>query len=439
MAELVFGVCVPPNRRISSYRNTFKFSIMSRLIFLSWVLLFSGVLYGQYNGGGGDGVDRTHALQLDLEGIPSGVRPLYAGGPGDGYASRTGFGTLASSGNGALFAGGRGDGYARKSAIGVLSGTDLAQLYGGGTGDGFDHGQAAFTPDGQSLSGLFAGGPGDGYADRRSAATLDGTALANLYGGGEGDGYAHHTAAELLGMAMTMLYGGGAGDGFDRRAASLALDGTDLAGLFAGGGGDGADRALYFGVIPLPLTLISFDAFPQEQYVLLRWVTEDEVGTDFFTVEKTRDGRDYAWVGETPAAGFSTSGEQRHYDLTDPSPYRGRSYYRLKTTDFDGSISLSHLVEVTYSASRDWQFELFPNPNTGQHFNLSLDGLPAGESLRLEVVDAAGRIVHREVFNGSLGAPLRFDLRSRLAPGSYLIRLTHPTRGSAVKILIVGR
>lgn len=396
--------------------------------------LAGGVLPAQYAGGAGDGIDYGLALQLDLEGIPSGTRPLFAGGSGDGYASATGLNAIYLT----LYSGGAGDGYASDKAGFSLAGTNLAGIYAGGSGDGYDRNGGSFAPGGQSLVGLFGGGDGDGYTGQRAALTPGGAPLAQLYGGGDGDGFARLTAVELLGVAMTMLYGGGPGDGFDRQAASLALDGQHLAGLFSGGPGDGGDQANFFGILPLPLTLISFDAFPEDEFVLLRWVTEDEVDTDFFTIEKTRDGRAYDWVGETAAAGYSVPGEQLSYTMRDTDPYAGTSYYRLKTTDFDGTISWSHLVEVQYTAREEWDFTLFPNPNTGRHFNLRLNGLDSEESVQLEVIDASGRTLLRQALTTGHRDALRFDLDNRLAPGSYLIRLTHPLRGAQSKLLIVG-
>ena len=162
------------------------------------------------------------------------------------------------------------------------------------------------------------------------------------------------------------------------------------------------------------------------------------LATDFFTIEKTRDGRDFAWVGEELAAGFSEPGERIYYEMEDHDPYLGTSFYRLKTTDLDGAISLSHLVEVNYSTARDWDFQLFPNPNTGRHFSLQPEGLEPGELLQLEVLDANGRRLFVDKMEVGGVSSHRFDMADRLPPGSYLIRAAHAELGMLAKILIVG-
>ncbi|MEL7423371.1 MAG: T9SS type A sorting domain-containing protein [Bacteroidota bacterium] len=394
-------------------------------------------LLAQYAGGEADGAASSDAVQLDLEGIPSGVRGLYVGGEDDGFARGSGFGSLGNSDFAVIYQGGSDDGFASASGSSSISGVDLIVLYGGGDGDGYSYLQGSQSLDGISLEGIYGGGSGDGFDQLQFAASLDGQSTALLYGGGPGDGYDWGVSSGSLGE-MLMLYGGGPGDGYDRQSGSFSLDGDDLVSLFGGGPGDGFARSDFYGVVPVPLTLISFQAFPEETYVLLKWVTEDEVNTDFFTIEKTRTGREFATVGNTPAAGFSLPGEQLHYEMKDYAPYSGKSYYRLKTTDFDGFISLSHLVEVNYDGKQDWGFTLFPNPNSGQHFNIRTSGLEAGEEVTLEVFDVQGRLIQRNPLTAMEQDTTLIRLQQKLSSGSYLIRLSHPEEGQQSKILLVG-
>ena len=164
----------------------------------------------------------------------------------------------------------------------------------------------------------------------------------------------------------------------------------------------------------------------------------DDVYTDFFTIDLRRTGREFATVGNTPAAGFSLPGEQLHYEMKDYAPYSGKSYYRLKTKDFDGFISLSHLVEVNYDGKQDWGFTLFPNPNSGQHFNIRSSGLEAGDEVTLEVFDVQGRLIQRNPLTAMEQDATLIRLQQKLSSGSYLIRLSHPEEGQQSKILLVG-
>lgn len=409
---------------------------MKKHIYLLLALACSGGVFAQFNGGSGDGFTQGITIQLDLTGVPIGVRPLYVGGSGDGAdQNQTAF-IVAGIDPAQLFQGGSGDGFDRSSASVALSGQNILVLYGGSSGDGFDRSSFTATLGGETFTGLFSGGPGDGFDGGAAAGALNGESLAGLFAGGPGDGFDQFLFAGDLNGAMLTLFAGGAGDGFDEASGNFALNGQSLNILYAGGAGDGFDTELYLGVLPLPLTLISFDAFPRKDFVLLQWVTEDEVATDFFTIEKTRDGRDFASVGTTDAAGDSEPGERLYYGMEDHAPYNGTSFYRLQTTDLDGAISLSHLVEVNYSADADWNFVLFPNPNTGRQLGFRPEGIEPGTDLYFEVLDIQGRALLRREFTVD-GSDEQFQLNTPLPSGSYLIRVTDKAGDTKAKILIV--
>ncbi len=410
-----------------------------RVLALLCGVLLALPLSAQYTGGDGDGFTNKRVVQITFDGIPAGVTALFVGGDGDGTDQSTSSLTLSGADLSTLFGGGQGDGFDQLTASVTLSGADLSGLFGGGDGDGFDQQSVSVVLNGTELATLFGGGDGDGFDGQTINATISGEDLAALFGGGDGDGFNEMTVnATISGEDLAALFGGGDGDGFDALRFSTTLSGEDLAALFGGGGGDGFDVSLYVGSIPLPLTLISFDAFPEQDYVLLKWVTEDEVATDFFTIEKTTDGTSFAYVGDTEAAGFSEPGERLHYEMRDDEPCQGTSFYRLKTTDFDGAVSMSHLVEVQYSNAADWSFNLFPNPNTGKHFSVRTDGMESGETMLLQVYDLNGKVMFTESYKHYPGQAFRFDLERRLPAGSYLIRLGHEGLGYQAKILLVG-
>ena len=374
-------------------------------------------LTGQFGGGPGDGHDGRRTTQSDLTGVPAGVRPLYTGGPDDGH------------------------GHLQLTDV-LTGGTGLLVLYGGGRGDGHDRQLlAASTLTGNSLTVLYAGGPADGFdLEFLPGVTSGGASVSALYTGGSGDGHTRFATYALNpgGTALT-LYAGGAGDGHDRSfIAASGLSGTSLAMLYGGGFGDGHTEATnLLGFIPLPLTLVRFDATDHGTYVLLEWETEDEVDTDYFTVERTTDGVGLTEIGNLAAAGYTPPGERRTYSLPDDTPLSGTSYYRLRVTDFDGALSFSDFVAVNReSEAADWDFTLYPNPSTGTHFQLQPDA-GAGR-LNVQVFDNQGRrLTETPVPAGSQEQEIIFP--RRLPPGSYVIRATDEAGRSRVKVLVVGR
>lgn len=96
--------------------------------------------------------------------------------------------------------------------------------------------------------------------------------------------------------------------------------------------------------ILLPIELESMNAYHNGREVEVYWSTITEENNDYFTVQRTLDGRDYEDIGFVSGAG--NSHEIKDYAFIDPFPYDGTSYYRIRQTDYDGQFSYSEVVSV---------------------------------------------------------------------------------------------
>lgn len=106
----------------------------------------------------------------------------------------------------------------------------------------------------------------------------------------------------------------------------------------------------------LPIELLSFEAEVENGSVMLDWVTSSEISNDFFTVEKSVNLNDWTLVANVDGAGNST--QSLSYEITDQDPFLGKSYYRLKQTDFDGSYAYFTPRSVDVVA----EYHVYPNP-----------------------------------------------------------------------------
>ena len=95
---------------------------------------------------------------------------------------------------------------------------------------------------------------------------------------------------------------------------------------------------------PLPIDLVSFDASQKNKQVELNWETASETNNDFFTVERSMDGRLFAQIGHIAGAGSSEFSQK--YSFIDKNPKRGTNYYRLSQTDFDGHTETFDVTTV---------------------------------------------------------------------------------------------
>ena len=92
---------------------------------------------------------------------------------------------------------------------------------------------------------------------------------------------------------------------------------------------------------PLPLTWLYFKGRENENgQVLLEWAAANEQGNDFYTLEKSRDGKSYSQLGIVDAGSKNGS-----YSYTDPSPFEN-TYYRIKQTDLSGKSEYYKTVQV---------------------------------------------------------------------------------------------
>jgi len=118
-----------------------------------------------------------------------------------------------------------------------------------------------------------------------------------------------------------------------------------------------SDFALEAGLIPMPVQLIGFNAFAQDGIVELSWATASETNNDYFTIEKSKDL--LTWNSLIPIKGAGNSYNILNYFQTDNHPFPGRSYYRLKQTDFDGKYSYSDIKSVSISTNLNSFFNYY--------------------------------------------------------------------------------
>ena len=172
---------------------------------------------------------------------------------------------------------------------------------------------------------------------------------------------------------------------------------------------------------PLPIELISFDArLNQNRQVDVTWTTATEINNDYFTVERSRDGNHFESIGTVDGAGNSTG--VLTYLFTDPDPYTGVSYYRLKQTDFNNSFTRTEMVSVTITDDPGFQISLFPNPVVDQ---LTITAAGDLQGAVIHIVNSLGQQV-LQTASGSMEENNRMVIQtSGLAPGVYFLSLEY--------------
>ena len=127
-----------------------------------------------------------------------------------------------------------------------------------------------------------------------------------------------------------------------------------------------------YGIIPVELS--SFSAFAQDENVLLNWVTSTETNNIGFDVERKITNSNSGWQKLGFVSGKGTTTEKSSYSFTDKNPVAGKSYYRIKQIDFDGSSKTYTAVEVDFGIVKEYSLsQNYPNPfNPSTEINYTL-------------------------------------------------------------------
>ena len=183
---------------------------------------------------------------------------------------------------------------------------------------------------------------------------------------------------------------------------------------------------------PLPVTLAYFRVdHAAAQGVNLSWATESESNFDVFIIERSVDGRNFEAAGSVKGAGVNTTTKQ-HYGFTDHTPRNGRSYYRLKIVDLDGSFEHSAIVMVTLESAFNTTLRLYPNPVVESHFTLELNHIvemPAS----LRVLDNTGFEVLSQAIEDAHSV---VELPASLKPGVYMVQINTFSSRHMIRIVV---
>lgn len=187
------------------------------------------------------------------------------------------------------------------------------------------------------------------------------------------------------------------------------------------------------GINPLPVELRYFKAALKNNEVELIWETASELNNDYFTIERAVNVEDFVDIGNVDGKG--TSSLTQKYTFTDLNPLYGRSYYRLKQTDFDGTVSYSDISAIEYNGPEYPVLTVYPNPTSDNNVTLRLEGIREATEVLVTVSDLSGKVIHKMLVTVPEGAAWENEIKLNVTPGVYLITAGAELRLS--RILIV--
>jgi hypothetical protein len=167
-------------------------------------------------------------------------------------------------------------------------------------------------------------------------------------------------------------------------------------------------------VTPLSVTLSNFSAECLENKTQIRWTTANEQNSDFFQLERSRDGLN--WEVVTTVDGAGTVATPTNYLVSDNA--FNEVYYRLKQTDFDGKSEYFGPIAINCAASNE--LIVYPNPNTGK-FTVAINASEAMGAATVLVHDVSGKLVASGNVNVLSGTNTVHFQDNNLVRGTYIV------------------
>jgi Secretion system C-terminal sorting domain len=182
-----------------------------------------------------------------------------------------------------------------------------------------------------------------------------------------------------------------------------------------------------FNYVPASGTLAvkysAFDAVVVDKAVVLKWITEQEINSNHFEVERSFDGNNFSTIAIV-LDGFE-NGSKKLYQYKDNSAeVQSKSviYYRLKQVDNDGKYTYTNTLVVKMQAANGITIQTSPNPFTA---NLTVRFTATENSTALiSVVNSNGQQVMTQQSAISKGYnTIQVNGLSKLAPGMYVAQV----------------
>lgn len=169
--------------------------------------------------------------------------------------------------------------------------------------------------------------------------------------------------------------------------------------------------------IALPVNILAFRGWLNNDKVNLNWVTAGEVRNSFFEVERSADGTNFTSIGLVSASGASKG----DYYFTDENPLPDRGFYRLKQFDMDGKSNYTKVLLIKRSPVKS-SLKLTPNPfvNTlTMNFTLT-----KAQKIQVRITDQLGRVNKIVNIDGNKGSNfVHINQLGGLPAGHYIVEV----------------
>jgi UDP-2,3-diacylglucosamine pyrophosphatase LpxH len=176
-------------------------------------------------------------------------------------------------------------------------------------------------------------------------------------------------------------------------------------------------------LVKLPFKLVSLTGSADAgNAVTLKWITELEVNSSHFIVERAVDGVNFEEVAKVPAA--KNSSQPKSYEWLDETSAniinQDTLFYRLKMVDLNNESQSSKTLAVKIQRiNKSMDIEVVPNPALADEIQIRLVGKTRAEG-KIVVTDQGGKI--RSSRQITLTTKLVSFMPENTPPGVYFVK-----------------
>ena len=181
---------------------------------------------------------------------------------------------------------------------------------------------------------------------------------------------------------------------------------------------------------PLPIDLLNFIGNCLNNGITINWSTASESNSNYFTIEKSYDGKNFTWLAQINAAGNST--QTKNYSYFDANE-NTTAYYRLSQTDKNGQENFLQIIPLTACNETGKETANIFSPDN-QNVIINLNSLSA-QAVNITAYDVTGRLIIQDTKQADIGNNT-YQIEANLAQGMYLFVLKTNTNTIIKKVII---
>lgn len=178
---------------------------------------------------------------------------------------------------------------------------------------------------------------------------------------------------------------------------------------------------------PLPVTLVSFTASKEASVTLLKWATTMETNSDYFEIQHSVTGKEWAKIDRVASHGESSS--LKSYSYQHAEPVNGENLYRLKMVDKDATYAYSRIQSVTFEGLSGADLSVYPNPVTDKLIIRDFS-----QVTQIRINDVNGRSVYQ-----AQGAALGEVNVKNLSTGIYVVNITRSNGIKSSQKIVISK